>query len=311
MIYRTNDLQQYNNIPQNVPDGMNVGMNNDALTYSNKAKLTPLTSNNQLYGLPPTTSVDTRNLYDMNTGVLRNKLGLTPSSEAQASLNIAPGATPIAGSLIEGDSWYDNKKNAFSIYANNQIQRMSYVLMNQIQDLTVTGNSTVGSQQRALNQGIQPITGGINPATDSIWQGINIVVGKSVRIQAGGLYTTDAIAKTQTILITIYPGNVYPTNGVTISLSSMNWAVSQTNQPWWLNFVMTVRLTGATGSITGKGMFFWMEGSTLKAGGIVSAAPVTLDLTNKENAIAIEFESNGGIATPSITCTNCIIEILN
>jgi len=80
------------NIQQNLDTGTNIGMNKTALVYSDKVKvdISPIDAN--LYGLPDSSNIDTRNLYDMNTGTFQNKINLVPT-KTQAPINIQPAST--------------------------------------------------------------------------------------------------------------------------------------------------------------------------------------------------------------------------
>lgn len=134
-------------------------------------------------------------------------------------------------------------------------------------------------------------------------------IGKTIRVHAMGNITTDAVSP-GTLQLRVKLGTSGTTTIVDTGANTLT-AVGTTARFWEYDAIMTVRATGATGTIFGQGGFKYHTGllaASFEAG--ANTATTTLDLTAAQ---IIDFTAQWGTADPDnvINCTNLIVELLN
>jgi hypothetical protein len=133
------------------------------------------------------------------------------------------------------------------------------------------------------------------------------LAGKTVRIRASGIYSTQAVPITLNIRVKYGSVTVLETGDETPS-------GSVSSKGWSLDVEITCRTTGATGTVFTQsygGFMHYSNARTLQGWDFSSTATTTIDTTASQ-AISITADWGGGVAAAdSISCTNLSVEILN
>lgn len=132
-----------------------------------------------------------------------------------------------------------------------------------------------------------------------------MTVGKTLRLTASGLITTDAAA--QAMYLSLWFGAVEIAQALPDNLSP-----SQTNLVWMLDALITCRSTGGTGAIVANGL--WTAGNRIFSSNVAGVSmrsyATTVDTTG---SALIDFTHNGWPSSPvgSIITKNLMLMGLN
>ena len=135
-----------------------------------------------------------------------------------------------------------------------------------------------------------------------------LTVGMTFRVQAYGVAGTTTSAPTMTWRVRIGPTTLTGTIALSIAPTP---ATSQTNKPWTLDALITVRSIGASGTHIGNGRL-WSELSTTLAQANKGSATVAAVAVNTtiQNLLELTFQFGTSNAANTLTVHNATIEIV-
>lgn len=219
-------------------------------------------------------------------------LGLSASTTARASLNIAAGPAPT--SPVEGDMWADSTQKAIYMYADGVKQSGPGVLFTQTADKTVTNTVTETS---IMGTGVGTAT---LPANF-------FVAGKTVRFRIGGVYSTPSLATPSVIVKVKYGATVIATVTTTALLSGA------TNLEFDGEVAITCRTTGSSGTVMVHGDIEYATGvaGTIAVDPLNNAGATTTINTTTSNALDVTIQWDTATATRIVKSTVTTIEVLN
>lgn len=135
-----------------------------------------------------------------------------------------------------------------------------------------------------------------------------MAVGTTYRITADGVIGTTTAAPTATWRVRI--GAVTLTGAVVTSVAP-TLAVSQTNKPWRVDFLVTVRSAGAAGAAIANGVCINEASATApnfaKGSGTVATAAVD---TTQSRVLELTFQFGTANAANTLTVHNATIELV-
>lgn len=168
------------------------------------------------------------------------------------------------------------------------------VLFTQTSDATVT-NTT--NETTIIGTGVGSLT---LPADF-------LIVGRTIRLRVGGVYTTPAIA-TPSVLIKVKVGTAIVATVTTSGLLS-----GATNLEFDGEVLVTCRSTGSSGSVATHGDIEYSTGvgGTISVDSLNNAGAVTTVNTTLSNVINVTVAWDTATTTRIIKSTICTIEILN
>jgi len=132
-----------------------------------------------------------------------------------------------------------------------------------------------------------------------------VIVGTSIRVRMGGVYGSKGAAP-GTLTINVLIG------GVSIGTHIETLNANETNQPWELVAILSVRTIGAAGTIQASARWlheYAQGGEVTDMGDFGVIAVATVD-TTAPMVIDVTADFSAADAANTITATNCCIEIM-
>lgn len=226
------------------------------------------------------------------TGAITNRWGIYQVGGSERNyfagpVNLPPRAAP--GSPSGGDHWNDSTQQSDAAYIAGATQYASTVLFSATATASV---HTTTSELTLLGTGI-----GTKTLPASI-----LVSGKTVRVRVRGWHTQDASAPQYTIRAKL---------GATTIASAVFTPAAATSQSFAIEFEITCRTAGSSGTVFGQGTVKLVEGSgTVKEYSLATTAATTINTTTSQ-AIDITAQPNADDGTNSrLEATNATIEVL-
>lgn len=212
----------------------------------------------------------------------------TGSTTARASMRIEAGTAPTSPN--SGDIWHDSTRQCLMVSCASLTQGITKIGFAQTANANI---NTSAVETTLIGTGIGTKTLPANFLT----------VGKTIKVRMWGFYGTKA-SPVGAFTIRFKYGST------TLVTLSPTLTVSLTNQAFNLEFELTCRTTGATGTVfvQGEGDFF----TSATAAGIVTGvttATTTIN-TTASNAIDVTAQWATSNASNTITSTNYTMEIL-
>lgn len=212
----------------------------------------------------------------------------TGSTTARASMRIEAGTAPTSPN--SGDIWHDSTRQCLMVSCASLTQGITKIGFAQTANANI---KTSAVETTLIGTGIGTKTLPANFLT----------VGKTIKVRMWGFYGTKA-SPVGAFTIRFKYGST------TLVTLSPTLTVSLTNQAFNLEFELTCRTTGATGTVfaQGEGDFF----TSATAAGIVTGvttATTTIN-TTASNAIDVTAQWATSNASNTITSTNYTMEIL-
>lgn len=131
----------------------------------------------------------------------------------------------------------------------------------------------------------------------------NLVVGRKIRVKAGGFYSTTG---TPTLQLKVKFGTV-----VVLDTTAVATPAGAANKQWTLEGLITVRTNGSTGTVIAQGMVTIASSTTaVQSEQMVNTGTVTVD-TTVATAITVTAQWGTASASNTITCTNLSVESMN
>lgn len=133
----------------------------------------------------------------------------------------------------------------------------------------------------------------------------SLFVGRTIRLQLYGLLSTAAVPGTLRIQVKLGSTTILDTAAQTVASTLSDFV-------WKIDAMITVRTTGATGTVMGQSAFEFQASSlaALLAWAMTNTAAVTVD-TTVSNALDVTATWGTVSAANNIRCTNCTVESLN
>lgn len=241
--------------------------------------------------------------YNPNIGTVPNKV-ITPASNSNlASLQIQRGISP--GNPQDGDI---SNTGTLQMYQSRTVENIPYMAVipnkygwNQNSTYTVSGDFETGGSQRNLNAPM-------GPDTLPFISKENIRIGLSIYIKCFGYLSTLTSSSKYDLIFTLYEGNFQPFNPVIVcTTGSVSITDNLSNQYFSVEAIATVTSIGVTSTLTGQGLFQYMDTGTLKGAGMVSTTQTTFDPT-QDHGIAMVANSTSGDKI-TFNCTNSYIMV--
>lgn len=195
-----------------------------------------------------------------------------------------------------GGLWHDSTQKTFSAFVDGVQQQLVGTLFTKTADTTVGGTTTETSL--------------IGTGTGTATLPANFfVVGKTLRVRAGGHFSTDAVTPA-TLNIRLRLGGISGT--IILATGDKTPAGAVTQDFWEVDITLTCRTTGATGTVMANGNFYHGDDSTnvLYEWEMTNTAAVTVD-TTASLAVVLSADWGGTDADDTITATVLTIEALN
>jgi hypothetical protein len=165
---------------------------------------------------------------------------------------------------------------------------------------TLGGVASLASPVSVSNSGAETELLGVTLPADLLREGTHL------RVTANGVASTASPGPTVTWRCTV--GGVGGTVVTRVTTSVNN---DMTNKPWMVQFDVTVRTAGVSGTIIGNGCC-WNElagnlPSACKGSGTVTAVSVD---TTQPNEFGLTFQFSTANASNTLTCHNAVIEVV-
>ena len=210
------------------------------------------------------------------------------STTARASIRVEAGTAPTSPN--SGDLWHDSTRQCFQVYCGAMTLGLQKV------GFAETGNANINtstSETTLIGTGTGTATLAANFLT----------VAKTIKVRMWGFYGTKA-SPVGALTIRFKYGST------TLVTLSPTLTVSLTNQPFNLEFELTCRTTGATGTVfaQGEGKFYSAAGTAGLISGVTTAT-TTID-TTASSKIDITAQWATSNASNTITSTNYSMEVL-
>ncbi len=177
----------------------------------------------------------------------------------------------------------------------NYFNTHSTKVFSQTSDVTISNTTTETSL----------VGSGVGSATISA---NTLAVGSHIRVKARG-YLTNTSGSTKTATIRLYfGGSVVQSNSTPSFISDAN-----TQGGWDIDWEMTVRSTGAAGTVQSQGRFIHVNSGSPSNGTVVANLhDESIDYINTTTgqAINITWQWSGAHSNTTVVCTNLVIEVL-
>lgn len=222
----------------------------------------------------------------LTTGFGVNSTTITVSQNAQFTSVAAPATN------VEGNTWNDSTRKAYMGYIDG---------IKQVFSGTVFASTTT---QTFSNTTTTTTLLGVGPGTLTLPANF-FTNGKALRIHASGVYSTDFAAPGNFIFY-VRLGSVEV--GVTANRPLLGNAA---NQGWYLDFMLTCRTTGASGTVFGQGrVSIDASAATEEIWPMANSTTQTVDTTT---ALVVDVmgQFDSAAAANSISGTNAYVEVLN
>jgi hypothetical protein len=211
-------------------------------------------------------------------------LSVAGSTTTRASMNIATGTAPTSAN--SGDVWHDATQKTTYINNAGVNQSHSGTLFTQTADATCANTTT---ETTLTSTGVGTLT---LPANF-------FVAGKTIKLQAYGFHSSTS-GTTVTIRIKL---------GSTTILTATGTSGPDTNAGIIMDTVITCRTTGASGTVSGQGVYTEI-GNSPNFRQMTNTAAVTVDTTTSQ-AISMTAQWGAASAGRTITVTNLSVQVLN
>lgn len=201
--------------------------------------------------------------------------------------------TAGAGGTTDGQVYNDSTQKSISVYENGIKQILSGVIFTQITDQTVT--NTI-SETTIIGAGVGTT---ILPANF-------FIIGKTIRIRVGGIYSTPALGAIVTIKVKY--GSTILANKSTTSLFGGASSLEFDGE-----VLITCRTTGITGTVVCHGDIEYATGitGTIAVDPLNNGGVVTTINTTTSNALDITVTWDSNTTTRIATSITTTIEVLN
>lgn len=212
----------------------------------------------------------------------------TGSTTARASVRVEAGTAPTTPN--SGDLWHDSTRQCFMVYCGGMtlgIQKVGFAE-------TANANINTSTTETTL----------IGTGTGTATLAANfLTVAKTIKVRMWGFYGTKA-SPVGALTIRFKYGST------TLVTLSPTLTVSLTNQAFNLEFELTCRTTGATGTVfaQGEGKFYSAAGTAGLISG-VNTATTTIN-TTASSKIDVTAQWATSNASNTITSTNYSMEVL-
>ncbi len=222
------------------------------------------------------------------------------STSSYASRNVPAGTTPSGP--VDGDDWYDNTQNA------EAFQQSTHTTV--FRGGTVSGCVNVSPVTASANltsaQGLMSCT---IPA-----QLLN-TPGKTLKVWAAGLYSTNASGLAGTITISIRLGMG---NDICARVPNANFPLGISSNTWDMTCYITTQTAGASGKFEAQGLFTLVTNATTTNQAQVfpvlntTTVPTgTVDTTSNETLqVFVTFSANNA-NTHSAQQRQLVVEVVN
>lgn len=210
------------------------------------------------------------------------------STTARASIRVEAGTAPTTPN--SGDLWHDSTRQCFQVYCGAMTLGLQKVGFAE----TANANINTSTTETTL----------IGTGTGTATLAANfLTVAKTIKVRMWGFYGTKA-SPVGALTIRFKYGST------TLVTLSPTLTVSLTNQPFNLEFELTCRTTGATGTVfaQGEGRFYSAAGTVGNISGVTTAT-TTID-TTASSKIDITAQWATSNASNTITSTNYSMEVL-
>jgi hypothetical protein len=181
------------------------------------------------------------------------------------------------------------------------------------QNITAT-NNTMKAYVDTYSKGLASLTSQVTVASSNTeTQLIGMTVpantmspGTAFRITAAGIINDTSSAPTATWRIRI--GSSSLSGNIATSIAP-TLAISQTNKPWMLNALVTIRTSGAGGTVKGNGVIWGEYSGTLAQAvkGSPNTPAVAVDTTS-DKILELTFQFGTANVANNLTCQNAVIE---
>lgn len=209
------------------------------------------------------------------------------STTARSSLRIKSGTAPTSPN--SGDVWHDSTRQCLMVYCGGMTLGLTKVGF--VQTANANLNTSV-TETTLIGTGIGTATLPANFLT----------IGKTIRVKMMGFYGTKA-SPVGALTVRLKYGST------TLLTLSPTLVVSLTNQPFFLDFDITCRTTGATGTVFAQGIGdFYSAAATSGPITGVTTATTTID-TTASSKIDITFQWATSNANNTVTSTNYTMEV--
>lgn len=237
-------------------------------------------------------NINASNLHGFNTTGGTATINIKASTTSNASLNMLAGTAPTSPGA--GDHWNDSTQHAEQIFYAGIKQSIVGCIFTQTATKTITNTITETS---IIGSGI---------GTPSLPANF-FVVGKTIRLRIGGIYTTPALA-TPSIVIKVKYGATVIATVTTSSLLS-----GATNLEFDGEVLITCRTTGATGTVMVHGDIEYSTGlaGTIAVDSLNNAGATTTIDTTGGNLLDVTITWDSATTTRSVSSTITTIEVLN
>jgi hypothetical protein len=215
---------------------------------------------------------------------------------------IAAPASPVAG-----DQWNDNVQHCGVCYDGAataagclKIFRPG-LIFNQVTQVQISASGSVQTYSLISTAGAV--------GTVALPAGFLNVVGRKVRIRAGGYMTTPAT--TGSFVWSIKLGS-----GVVLSTNSFNPTASLTNIAWRMDVDFTVLSTGSSGTLGGSGVLMYpssvsqMTNAYLTVATSIGGVGITNPTVDFTSALTLDFQITFTQSGNIFTLTNLSVEVL-
>lgn len=199
--------------------------------------------------------------------------------------------TANAGGTTDGMFWNDTTQKAHAVYEAGVKQMLSGIIFTQTADETIA-NSV--AETSILGTGVGTVT---LPANF-------FVAGKTIRVRVRG-HISDTGSPTVQVKAKLGSTTILDSTAITLLGSAL------ANDYFEIEFGITCRTTGGTGTVQGSGTVLYDKGSqSANAISLVNTSATTIDTTASQ-AIGVTFQWGTADAANTITSQLTSIEVLN
>lgn len=219
------------------------------------------------------------------SGIFYGGLGVAGNLFIGGKLNLAL----ISASTVNGDIWSDSTRESITTFISGIQQSLTGCIFTQTTDKTIA--TTTGTDLDITGTGVGTKT---LPANF-------FVVGKYLRIQIQGVYTSTSTASNITCKLKF---------GSTTIASTVACAggTSKTNQNFTVELTIGCKSIGTSGTVTASGAFKWAPGDTTNNEIRIACTTTTVNTTvSQAISVTLQNSANGFITTSK----NMYIEVLN
>ena len=214
----------------------------------------------------------------------------TPTSELHVVGAVRFQATTTPASVEDGETWTSSTQKALVSNQAGITQTLSGVIFTGTADATVADTT---AEMSLIPTGIGTVT---LPADF-------LVVGKTIKIDAWGIWTEDAVPSTLELRAEL--------GGTLLCTTGAQTMVTSEGGEWHMEVIFTCRSTGVSGTIYSQGEVDFMSAFTTSVKHWMRRSATNAIDTTVSNAIDLTATHGAADADNSITTTNITVTVLN